>query len=310
MYICSYCGKEFEKSQSYAAHMSNCKSNPNLKRNFEHDKCSKYSKTASETRIKNNPYKYELKEFHLNCLCCNKEYILKLTQYKYDKGNYRKYCCKSCANSNRKKSEKTKQKISDSIKKYIETNRTLGFIQKDNKIKLRVCEFCGKEFMPKVSINKNGKKIISHAKTCSTECRNNLLSLKNKLAGNGGFREGSVKNYKSGWFNGIHCDSSWELAFLIWHRDNNICVERCKDIRTYILNEIEYKYYPDFIIDNIIYEIKGIDDDVSKAKQYYNPDIKFLYKSDMKKYIDYATSKYGNFINLYDIKDKNVNNNN
>ena len=34
----------------------------------------------------------------------------------------------------------------------------------------------------------------------------------------GGYREGSARNYKYGYYGGILCDSSWELAFLLLSR--------------------------------------------------------------------------------------------
>ena len=118
-------------------------------------------------------------------------------------------------------------------------------------------------------------------------------------------QERSVKNYKSGWYHGIHCDSSWELAFVIYCKEHNINIKRCKEIRYYILDNKKYEYHPDFIVNNTIIEIKGLKSSNSNAKQLYNPDIIFLYKNDMKKYLDYVINKYGNnFIELYEKKDK------
>jgi hypothetical protein len=207
-----------------------------------------------------------------------------------------KFCSKSCAasfnNKNRKYSVETKEKISKSVKLYNETHKVQ---------KIRKCIFCKKTFI--VQRNKSGK--FSNSKFCSSECRNKYLSKINKEIGSGGFREGSVKNYKSGWYKGIHCDSSWELAFVIYHIDNNIDIKRCTEVRTYILNGITKKYFPDFVVNGIIYEIKGINNDISKAKQLYNNDICFLFKNDLTKYIEYVKTKYGsNFIDLYDKKDK------
>lgn len=213
--------------------------------------------------------------------------------------DYKIFCNSSCAASFNNKArgsrtEETKQKIRESLKKH-ESERI-----KNLPIVFRKCKHCGTEF----EVNRISKNRLARTKFCSDECRNKYLSDINKEMGSGGFREGSVKNYKSGWFDGIHCDSSWELAFLIWHRDHNIIVERCRETRYYILNNIEYKYFPDFVIDNKIYEIKGIDDEMNKAKQQYNPDVIFLYKDDIKKYVDYAKETYGDFINCYDKKDK------
>ena len=280
MYKCKYCGKEFEKSHSYAAHLSNCKLNPNLKRKFEHSKSVKAGKLASKTKILNNPYRFELKEFTTKCLCCGKEIVHKLTQYKFDKGDYKKYCSISCANSSRKLSDETKNKIRKSVKSFYKNRKESN---SNDKLNTRICEVCGKEFIPEVYIRKSGRSVTSSAKTCSKDCRNSLLSLKNKLSGSGGFRENSVKSYKHGTYNGIRCDSSWELAFVIWNLEHGNKIERCSDIRTYLENGIRRLYYPDFIVnDSIIYEIKGIKNNNSILKQQYNQDIIFLYKEDMK----------------------------
>ena len=212
-----------------------------------------------------------------------------------------KFCNNSCAASyNNKKrgarSEETKRKISESVRKYVIKKQKAH----ENKIVYRICENCGMKF----EVKRNSKNRLSIAKFCSNNCRSKYLSNINKVLGSGGFREGSVKNYKSGWFNGIHCDSSWELAFLLWHRDHNIVVKRCEEVRCYVLNNIKHKYFPDFVVENKIYEIKGINDEINKAKQQYNQDIIFLYKNDIQMYIDYAKTTYGNFINCYDKKDK------
>ena len=240
--------------------------------------------------------------YNLICQKCGKEYSLELTESRFLKGKYKHFCSRSCANTRRHSTE-TKEKIKNSIKQFINENNSLGFIHinNENKIKPRICEFCGKEFIPNINIKNNGKKVISHAKTCSIECKSKLLSLKNKLAGNGGFKENSVKSYKYGTYNGIHCDSSWELAFVIWNLEHNNKIERCKEIRTYIENDIKKLYYPDFIVnDSIIYEIKGIKNQNSILKQQYNQDIKFLYRNDMKKYLNYVENKYGkDYIKLY-----------
>lgn len=296
IYICKYCGKEFINSHSYASHMSNCKLNPNLKRTFNSKKISERLLKFNMEKRKNNPYKFENKNFNIICKQCGKEFTINCTQYEFDNGKYKKYCCRSCANT-RTHSKETIEKIRNSIKAKNNTN---------NKIKElcsvpRICECCGKEFIPKIFIRKNGKKTISKAKTCSKDCRNKILSLKNKLAGSGGFRENSVKSYKYGTYNGIHCDSSWELAFVIWNIEHNNKIERCNEVRTYIEDGIEKLYYPDFVVnDSIIYEVKGLKNNNAILKQQFNNDIIFLYRADMKPYIDYVVNKYGkDFIKLY-----------
>ena len=117
---------------------------------------------------------------------------------------------------------------------------------------------------------------------------------------NGGYRQGSGRG-KKGWYKGIFCDSSWELAFVIYHKDRNLDIQRCKEIRQYIFKDEVKNYYPDFKVDSKIYEIKGYETEQSKATQEYNKDIIVLNKTDMKLYLDYAIDKYSkDFISLYE----------
>ena len=108
----------------------------------------------------------------------------------------------------------------------------------------------------------------------------------------GGKRHGSGRG-KKGYYKGIFCDSSWELAYVVYNIDNNINIKRCNEKRKYIYNREEHIYIPDFIVDSEIVEIKGYNTEIWQAKLKYNPDIKVLYESDMKFYIDYVVERYG-----------------
>ena len=83
--------------------------------------------------------------------------------------------------------------------------------------------------------------------------------------------------------------------------DHNLYIERCKEKRTYIWNNKQHTYYPDFITHDGIIEIKGYSTDQWKSKEEQNPDVIVLYKDDMKLYLDYVINTYGtDFIKLYD----------
>lgn len=117
----------------------------------------------------------------------------------------------------------------------------------------------------------------------------------------GGYRMNSGRG-KKGWYKGIFCDSSWELAFVIWNIENNKSIERCKEKREYIFKGEKHIYIPDFIVEDEVIEIKGYSSKQWEEKIKQNPDIKVLYKDDIKPYLDYVISKYGkNFISLYEI---------
>ncbi len=108
----------------------------------------------------------------------------------------------------------------------------------------------------------------------------------------GGYRQGSGRG-KRGWYKGIYCDSSWELAFVVYHIDHNLYIERCREKRKYVFENKQHNYYPDFITDDGIIEIKGWKNDKWLEKQKQNTDIKTLYGEEMKPYLEYVINKYG-----------------
>ena len=83
--------------------------------------------------------------------------------------------------------------------------------------------------------------------------------------------------------------------------------ERNHNFLRYTFENKEYKYYPDFIINGVLYEIKGYENDKAKAKHEQHPEVTYLDKQKMQKYLNYVINKYGNdFIKLYDRLDKQV----
>lgn len=312
MYKCQYCGKEFLTKMGLSGHLSHCKSNPNHKvlRSY-----SDTNKNGHLTYVKKHPEKYELKEFTCICAKCGKEYVVKTTQEKFEKGKYSKFCSRSCANS-RIRTQEIREKISNSMKNSEEfKNKNKIALEKrilrvenekrkkenlpiltsiseisHNGYKLYTCKNCGKKFTY----------LDSKSRTyCCDKCREEWLT-KNVKPKTGGYRKGSGQG-KHGWYKGFHCDSSWELAFLIYHLDHNLFIKRCDKHFEYEYEGKKHSYYPDFETDEGIIEIKGYKNKqwVSKLEQVNN--IKVLYKDDIKPYIDYVIEKYGwNFINLYD----------
>jgi hypothetical protein len=123
------------------------------------------------------------------------------------------------------------------------------------------------------------------------------LAKKKKL---GGYVEGSGRG-KKGWYKGFFCDSSWELAYVIFCLDHSIKIERNSERRTYEWSGEIRNYIPDFLVDGILVEIKGFKTPQWEAKLIANPDVKVLYEDDMKSILDYVTQKYGKkFIELYE----------
>lgn len=288
---CIYCGKEFGietlKGQ-IGGHIVNCKMNP--KRLEAGKKISKKLRGRINERIKE---KY--KSFDVNCHSCGKEFSI--TEFNVDKPKKERYfCCRSCSNkfsSNINKEEKNK-KISKALNKKI--------IKKDKKeIKIRVkkiffCKSCGKQIGRK---NKSG---YCQKCLCNTPEFGRKISKALKGTGKtGGYKEKSGTTY-SGWFKGIYCNSSWELAYLIFASDHNMEIERNKTGFPYIFEEKKFNFYPDFKIGEEYIEIKGYlnNKEIEKIKQFPHK-LKVISKQEIKPYLEYVKQKYGeDFIKMYE----------
>ena len=115
----------------------------------------------------------------------------------------------------------------------------------------KTCPVCGKLFETTENRNK---------KYCSNDCWKKV---------SGGFREGSVKNYKHGYVEDYYYDSSWEEIWLKWALLKGIHFERNKQGFPYIFKGKQHHYYPDFYLpdsDEYI-EIKGFQDEQWQAKR-------------------------------------------
>lgn len=162
-----------------------------------------------------------------------------------------------------------------------------------------------KETDPRIqqSVNTLKKKFESGELTPSFLGKHHTEESKRKLAKSGGYRKGSGIG-KHGWYKGFYCDSSWELAFVVYNLEHNIKLIRNKERFPYVFNGKNYYYIPDFIIDDTLIEIKGYKDLKWKAKHNQFPKdrkLVVLEKNEMKPYLDYVIEKYGkNFIDLYE----------
>lgn len=285
MGVCKYCGKEFP-NRSLGGHVARCKLNPNYIKTCTNDR--KNLLKGAETSAKNKKDKTVLLKFKQICPKCGKEFETECSESVYKRGKYKKFCSRKCANS-RCFSEDTNKKKSNSLKQYYsEHDMPIGFY---HEVKTYYCKQCGKPFTMKDIRDTTGHQY------CSSDCRSKWIKENVKW---GGYRDRSGRG-KSGWYKGVYCSSTWELAYLIYCLDHNVPIERCKEERTYIYNGELHKYYPDFVTPEGIIEIKGYSTKQWEAKRQYNPDIIVLYKSDMEKYLKYVHDNYtNNLIELYD----------
>ena len=108
----------------------------------------------------------------------------------------------------------------------------------------------------------------------------------------GGLRHGAGRG-KKGWYKGIWCDSTWELAFVVWHIDNNIPIQRNKESFLYSFNGEDHRYFPDFLVDNQqLYEIKAYVDERATIKITSCPKkINLITYGQIETYLTYAEQK-------------------
>lgn len=131
-----------------------------------------------------------------------------------------------------------------------------------------------------------------------TKQRLSVVAKERKL---GGYIPGSGRG-KKGWYKGFFCDSSWELAYVVYCLEHNIDIKRNSEKRQYIWQDKIKNYIPDFIVEGSLTEIKGFKTEQWLAKLEANKDIKVLYEKDLESIIKYVIDKYGkDFIMLYEI---------
>lgn len=192
-----------------------------------------------------------------------------------------KFCSRSCSNR-RNRSEDFRKNLSK-----IMTGRKLGPSLLKGKQKVprisRSCHECGSTFL----CTENSDK-----KYCSKKCGSKNI---------GGYREKSGRS-KSGYYRGIYCGSTYELAWVIYQLDHNIPFTRFPGY-------IEFnnkKYYPDFLQNGSIIEIKGYEqqqsvDEKNVVAQKNGYNVFVLRKEDLKREFEYVKSTYtSKFETLYD----------
>ncbi len=188
----------------------------------------------------------------------------------YSKWGTKKYCSRKCANS-RTWTNSDKKKIAKGVTGWLKTNPPVATIV--------TCP-CGVSF----SKQPKNKKIY-----CSPKCANKF-----KRKSPGGYRKGSGRS-KVGYYNGIYCGSTYELAYLIYCMDHSVPIKRYEG---YFLTEESKRYYPDFEVNNTIVEIKGYvpnpaiqkakEDAVLKTGRAYQ----VLYKKDLEQVFEYVRATY------------------
>lgn len=196
-----------------------------------------------------------------------------------------RFCSRRCANT-KVHSKETKIKISKNVKssnKYI--NNPGGAKPLPETRINKKCPICEKTFETY---------IVNEKIFCSTKCCNKDINYLYRKKPIGGYRKGSGRS-KSGWYKNNWCDSTYELAYVIYNLDHNIIFKRNKETFKYIYEEKEYNYLPDFIENCKYIEIKGFKTKQWEEKEKQFPKdkvLKVLYKDDLKNVFKYVFEKY------------------
>lgn len=116
----------------------------------------------------------------------------------------------------------------------------------------------------------------------------------------GGIRAGSGRG-KKGWYKGYWCDSSWELAWVIYNLDHGVSFTRNREGFSYSYANKTFKFYPDFKVMDGYVEVKGWVDEKTRAKlSQFSGKLTVIDKAGMKPYLEYAVNQHGkDFIKLY-----------
>lgn len=110
----------------------------------------------------------------------------------------------------------------------------------------------------------------------------------------GGYRQGSGRG-KQGWYHEYWCDSTYELAFVIYCIDHKIKFSRNTIKYPYKKDGETHYYLPDFKMENgELVEIKGYLtlDTLLKISAVKDRKIKVLFYEDIEYMFDYVSEKY------------------
>lgn len=183
----------------------------------------------------------------------------------------KKFCSRKCSNSRGPRTEEFKKIISAKLKG--KPSPTKGKPSSRKKLKPgKICPVCQQIY-------------YTSRVTCSRECfkvRATENALKQEKHGGG----------HKGIYKGFKCDSTYELAFIIWHLDHDISITRCYNVYNYTYKGKVCKYQPDFVVEGIEIEIKGFMCQRAQAKLADNPHVFLIDKVMMQPYLRYVRNKY------------------
>lgn len=302
-HYCVYCGQpaKFQFKNGKWCCSKNQTSCPAIKKSISSKAKQMWIDTKEQgaTKLEERKVRKTKKEQIIPYICtfCGKE-----AKYQLKNG---KWCCSpsynQCPELRRKNSEKIKSMYSDDGKifngklraeQYTEESRLKqGWAKGKTKFTNKIIKERGERLSKKY---KNGELVPSQlGRNHSTEEIDKIIH------GMTHYRsKRNLKGFKKGWYKGYWCDSSWELAFVMYNIDHKIKFIRNEKGFLYYNDRLkkERRFYPDFIINNEYIEIKGWnnDDTISKQRDFpKDQKLKIYFKEDMEEYLKYAIEKYG-----------------
>lgn len=209
-----------------------------------------------------------------------------------------RFCSNKCARGFSTKNKRNE--INKKVSKKLKGRNDYSWNKNPELYIYKLCPICNTKFNSLKSRNQ-----IHCSPKCvrkNPEYRKKISEAMKKNPNAGGFRKGSGRG-KNGWYKNYWCDSSWELAWVIYNLDHNIKFQRNTQGFIYIFKNKKHLYYPDFILEDGTYvEIKGIMNERNKAKfEHFKNHLLILKKKEMLPYLEYVNVNYGNdFIRLYE----------
>ena len=252
------------------------------------------------------------------CIYCNLEFNV-LTN-----SNPKKFCNNSCSalyNNKIRPPRSIESRLKSSISAKLNpsgfvidtTKRSKGFLSagyiKNNKLLYSytkiisiTCEVC-----QTIKYVKGRNKI----KTCSKNCTRILTSknISKSKKGKPGIIRNRAGRGKSGLYKGFWLSSTYELAYLIYCLDHDIHIERNNKGFPYFNPDTNswHKFYPDFIVDGKLTEIKGYKSKITEYKlSGVTEPIQILYQEELTHifhYVEHKTKiKIKDIYNLYEAR--------
>lgn len=235
----------------------------------------------NESQRRKNKTIEEFKLLDKRCKHCNKPILFEKRR--------NNFCNHSCCASFTLKGRKVV--YSPESLKIMQENGRKNIPKRKAVLVKKECVFCNLNFeVPNKS---------KYRKTCSKECLKEHRSKNNARQGTYG---------KCGYYKGVFCGSTWELAFLVFNLDKGNDIKRCELTFKYNLEDGGHTYFPDFIMDNIIYEVKGreygslVEKNESVKEAGY--EIVMIKKKEINPIIKIVKESYKvkNLVDLYDKK--------